>query len=113
MRRALPDAQAPRDLFEAFLSKADQFPLGLLEISRRVQRGDRSNSDAFYFKGLAFWNAVDVAMQESNGRGLGTRVLEVLRAKFDAEGRPPLYLSQQLGIAPAKWAELTDAFLGQ
>lgn len=41
----------------------------LVVINRKIEEGDRSEYGAFYTKGIAFWMAVDKALQEEK---LGT-----------------------------------------
>jgi hypothetical protein len=104
LRVALSDSQEARAVFEDFRMQSAQFDPGLIEITHQVRSGNRTNSDGFYAKGLAFWDAVDTAMQRRHGGRLETRLLTILRAEYDAEGRPPSDFGVRLGLeAGERW----------
>jgi len=99
LRYALDDALEAVEVYEEFLSHAERVPLGLLEISRQIEAGDRSQYDAFYSKGLAFWDAVNRTMLTAHGDGLETRLTEIVTADFNDDGCQFL-LHRHWGLVP-------------
>ena len=106
---ALPNDPKSDALMRRFQTDGDHFTNGLLIINRKVQKGDRSEYGAFYTKGLAFWMAVDEALQ-TQGDALNNHLLAVLKTKYDSRGNPT-DLQKGLNISPEIWASLRYRFL--
>lgn len=64
---------------------------GLAAVQAQVQKGDPSNYNLFYSKGVAFWHGVDLAIQSGTGgaRSLDDVMPTLLGAEFDADGSLP------------------------
>ncbi len=106
---ALPNDPKSYDLMKRFQTDGNHFTNGLLIINRKVQEGDRSEYGAFYTKGLAFWMAVDEALQ-TQGDDLNNHLLAALKTKYDSHGNP-MDLQKNLNISPEIWASLRYRFL--
>jgi hypothetical protein len=109
--RAMPDSEVVLKLQQRLEQDGDRFPLGLIEVQRRVTTGYRSMYAAFFTKGVAFWSAVDAAIRTERGGGLASRLPDVWTAKYSVDGRP-VDLALRLQLSEATWQRLSDRFMG-
>lgn len=107
---ALPDDPRSTALMERFEADSNHFTDGLLAVNRKVENGDRSEYGAFYTKGLAFWAAVDKALQQTQGHGLDSYLTEIFQTRYDANGQP-INLQKILNLSPEVWVTLRSRFL--
>jgi hypothetical protein len=115
--RALEQSRSGDDtaakLLRRFESESDKFPVGLIEVHRRVSAGDRSMYGAYFTKGVALWSAVDAALRAAgHSGGLPSRLEQVWTAKYDKEGRPTSDFAARLALPAADWDKLSARFLG-
>ncbi|RCS21402.1 hypothetical protein DUT91_24370 [Phyllobacterium salinisoli] len=110
-RAATGDAPETKALFEQFRNNAGKFSDGLLAISRRVEEGNQAEYAAFFTKGLAFWDAVNVVLQQ-RGDQLDPYLRDLLDAKFESEVNVPERLRSILRLPKETWEPLRKQYLG-
>ncbi|WP_420960378.1 hypothetical protein [Brucella sp. IR073] len=106
------DAAGAKALFERFKEGAKAFPEGLVAISSRVdETGDQmAGIGAFYTKGVAFWDAVNMAMEKAGGQSLESRLTVLVNTDFDGD-KTPDRLRTLLGVPPEIWAPIQKQYL--
>ncbi len=97
-------------LLQRFKQDGNRFHDGLVTINRKIKNGDRSEYLAFYTKGLAFWIAVDEALQQTQGKRLDYYLLKILQTKYDADGEP-INMQNILHLSSEKWLLIQQNFL--
>ena len=103
---------ASRKLMSKWQAEGAQYSFGLLDAQRRVAQGEQSAYGAYFTKGVAFWNAIDVAMRDAGNKdGLASRLHQIWKAAYDTSGRPPQNFGALIGLSKQQWRSISREFL--
>lgn len=109
LQTATPEDPKISALLELFLIGANHFQDGLLTINRKVEADNRTEYGAFYTKGIAFWLAVDNALQKQ-ADSLDNHLLTLLQTKYNEQTNLK-DLQKNLQLPAEIWDSLYHQFL--